>query len=81
LLGNRLSQGSGLIQLHRHPVWPELTLVAAGVLVATGVLLVVRAGHWKVGFSARYAAPAAVAESHDPWRRLDRGEDPTISDR
>jgi uncharacterized membrane protein len=81
LLGNRLSQGSGLNELHRHPVWAGLTLAAAAVLVVTGVLVAVRAGHWKVGFSARYATPAAVAESHDPWRRLDRGEDPTISDR
>ncbi len=81
LLGDRLSQGSGLIELHRHRSWAVLTLLAAVLLVLAGVVLVLRAGRWQVGMSARYAAPAAVAESNDPWRRLDRGEDPTISDR
>lgn len=81
LLGDRLAQGSGLAQLHRHPVWAGMTLLAAGLLVLCGLLVVVRAGRWQLGLSARYAAPAAVAESADPWRRLDRGEDPTVSDR
>lgn len=80
-LGGRLTQGSGLTQLHRHPVWAGVTLLAAVLLVLCGLLLAVRAGRWQVGMSARYAAPAAVAESADPWRRLDRGEDPTVSDR
>lgn len=81
LLGDRMSQSSGLPQLHRHPVWPGVTLLAAALLVLCGLLLVVRASRWQLGMSARYAAPAAVAESADPWRRLDRGEDPTVSDR
>ncbi len=81
LLGDRLSQGSGVLQVHRHPLWAESSLAAAGLLVLAGGLLAVRAGRWKVGLSARYAAPAAAAESSDPWPRLDRGEDPTVSDR
>lgn len=81
LLGDRLSQGSGLTQLHRHPVWAGLTVLAAVLLVLCGLVLVVRASRWQLGMSARYAAPAAVAQSADPWRRLDRGEDPTVSDR
>jgi hypothetical protein len=80
LLGDRLAQSSGLIQLHRHPGWAVATLLAAGVLALCGLVVVVRAGRWQLGLSARYAAPAAVAESGDPWRRLDRGEDPTVSD-
>ncbi len=81
LLGDRLAQSSGLPLLQRHPVWVVLTLLAAALLVLCGLLLAVRAGRWQLGLSARYAAPAAVAESADPWRRLDRGEDPTVSDR
>ncbi|MEO7262280.1 MAG: Trp biosynthesis-associated membrane protein [Jatrophihabitantaceae bacterium] len=81
LLGDRLAQSSGLPQLQRHPVWPGLTLLAAVLLVLCGLALVVRAGRWQLGMSSRYAAPAAAAESADPWRRLDRGEDPTVSDR
>ncbi|MEO6502686.1 MAG: Trp biosynthesis-associated membrane protein [Jatrophihabitantaceae bacterium] len=81
LLGDRLTQGSGLTRLHWHPVWAGLTLPAAVLLVLCGLLLVVRASRWQLGMSARYAAPAVVAESADPWRRLDRGEDPTVSDR
>ena len=81
LLGDRLSQSSGLPRLERHPVWPVSTLVAAVLLVVCGVLVAARAGRWQPGLSARYAAPAAAAESGDPWRRLDRGEDPTVADR
>jgi hypothetical protein len=81
LLGDRLAQSSGPAHLQRHPVWPVLTLLAAVLLVVCGSLVIARAGRWKLGLSARYAAPAAVAESGDPWRRLDRGEDPTVSDR
>jgi len=80
LLGDRLAQSAGLTELQRHPVWAALTMSAAGLLVLCGLLVVVRAGRWRFGLSARYAAPAAVAESGDPWRRLDRGEDPTVSD-
>lgn len=80
LLGDRLAQSSGLTELHRHPFWAGLTLLAAVLLVLCGLALAARASRWQLGMSARYAAPAAAAESTDPWRRLDRGEDPTVSD-
>jgi hypothetical protein len=80
LLGDRLAQSSGATQLDRHPGWAVSTLLAAVLLVLAGFVLVFRAGRWQLGLSARYAAPAVVAESGDPWRRLDRGEDPTVSD-
>jgi hypothetical protein len=81
LLGDRLAQSTGLSELHRHPVWAASTLLAAVLLLLCGLAVVARAGRWQLGLSARYAAPAAVGESGDPWRRLDRGEDPTVSDR
>jgi len=81
LLGNRLSQTTGAIRVHQYPVWPVLTLVLAAVLTVAGVAVVARAAAWMAGLSSRYAAPAEVAKSGDPWRRLDRGEDPTIPDR
>ena len=79
LLGDRLAQGSGPAELHQHPVWPVLTLLAAVLLAVCGVVVAARAGRWKLGMSARYAAPAG-RRSADPWRRLDRGEDPTVPD-
>jgi Tryptophan-associated transmembrane protein (Trp_oprn_chp) len=81
LLGDRLALSSGPSHVQRHPEWPVLALLAGVLLVLCGLVVVVRAGRWKLGLSARYAAPAAVAESGDPWRRLDRGEDPTVADR
>ena len=81
LLGDRLAQGSGTFELRQHSHWPVLTLLAAALLAVCGLVLAVRAGRWQLGMSARYAAPAAAAESGDPWRRLDRGEDPTVADR
>jgi hypothetical protein len=80
LLGNRLGMSSGLTQLHRHPVWPTLIVLAGALLVLCGLVLAVRAGRWRLGMSARYAAPGVPAESGDPWRRLDRGDDPTVPD-
>ncbi|HST49121.1 Trp biosynthesis-associated membrane protein [Jatrophihabitans sp.] len=80
LLGDRLAQSSGTFELHHHPQWAVLTLLAALLLVLAGLAVVLRAGHWRLGLSARYAAPAASAEAGDPWRRLDRGEDPTVAD-
>jgi hypothetical protein len=79
--GARFIGDGGLQQLHWHPVWAGVTLAAAVLLVLCGLLQVIRAGRWRLGMSAKYAAPAAVAESADPWRRLDRGEDPTLPDR
>jgi|GEM_PF-1911448 len=80
LLGDRLAQGSGRLGLHQQPGWPVLTLLAAVLLTGCGVAVAVRGGRWRLGMSSRYAAPAVTAESADPWRRLDRGEDPTVPD-
>lgn len=81
LLKDRLSQTTGAIGAFRHPVWPVLTMVLAAVLVLAGITVLIRGAAWKAGLSSRYAAPAEGAESGDPWRRLDRGEDPTMPDR
>lgn len=81
LLRDRLSQTTGTIDVDRHPVWPTLTLVLAAVVTLAGLAVLVRAAAWRAGLSSRYAAPAEVATSGDPWRRLDRGEDPTMPDR
>jgi hypothetical protein len=80
LLGDRLAQGSGSLGLHQRSEWPVLTLLAAVLLAGCGVVVAVRGGRWQLGMSSRYAAPAVSGESADPWRRLDRGEDPTVPD-
>lgn len=80
LLGSRLSQQSGALRVSWQPAWAWLTLLCAVLLVLAALVLLVRAGRWQVGLSARYSAPAEAAGSADPWRRMDRGEDPTISD-
>jgi uncharacterized membrane protein (TIGR02234 family) len=79
-IGARSSSQLAELRLGYHLLWPVLTVLASALLIAAGALLVVRGGRWQVGWSARYSAPAEVAKSGDPWRRLDRGEDPTISD-
>lgn len=80
LLGGRLSQRAAAFGVRHHPVWAYLTLFWSLLLVACALVLVARSGRWKVGMSAKYAAPVEAARSGDPWRSLDRGEDPTISD-
>ncbi len=80
LLGSRLSQQAGPLQVQAHPWLAWSTLLCAGLLLLAGLMLVVRAGRWQVGLSDKYNAPAESAKSYDPWRRLDRGEDPTITD-
>jgi uncharacterized membrane protein (TIGR02234 family) len=64
--------------------WPYVAVVGGVLLVAVGMVLVVRGRRW-AGLSARYEAPgtsaptAPVAEPTDAraWDALDRGEDPT----
>jgi uncharacterized membrane protein (TIGR02234 family) len=80
LLGSRLSQQSGPLRLDYRAGWPAGTVVGAVLLLVAGMLVLLRAGSWHIGLSSRYAAPAEAAKSDDPWRSLDRGEDPTISD-
>ncbi len=80
LLGSRLSQQAGALQVQSNPAGAWLSAGCSVLLVLASLTLLVRAGRWQVGLSAKYAAPVEVAKSGDPWRRLDRGEDPTISD-
>lgn len=79
LAGDRLSQPAGPLVVHGHPVWPWLALAGSACLLLAGLVLLVRSGSWRIGLSGRYAAPAEAAAGGDPWRQLDRGEDPTIS--
>jgi uncharacterized membrane protein (TIGR02234 family) len=79
LLSARLSQQSGALVLDRHPVWPWLSVLGSAVLLMAGVALVLRGGGWGSGLSGKYAAPAEAAQAPDPWRQLDRGEDPTVT--
>lgn len=80
LLGSRLGQQAGPLRLAYRTVWPIGTVLGAVLLLLAGLLVLFRAGGWHMGLSSRYAAPADAAKSDDPWRSLDRGEDPTISD-
>lgn len=80
LLGDRLHQQAGPLLVQAHPWLAWLTLLCSILLLLAGLLLVVRAGRWQVGFSAKYNVPAESVKAYDPWHRLDRGEDPTITD-
>lgn len=80
LAGDRLSQPSGRPVVQSHPVWAVLTLIGAVCLLLAGLMLLARSGGWRIGLSSRYGAPAEAAAAGDPWRQLDRGEDPTIQD-
>ncbi|MPZ60663.1 MAG: TIGR02234 family membrane protein [Propionibacteriales bacterium] len=59
--------------------WRVLVL-AGGVLAVCGGVPAAARGHRWPSMSQRYDAPSARDESHesDPWRALDRGEDPTL---
>jgi hypothetical protein len=61
--------------------WPALSLVLATVLLLCGVAVVARGRRWSHGLGQRYTPPAQAVQSDDPWRTLDRGDDPTIVDR
>jgi uncharacterized membrane protein (TIGR02234 family) len=78
LAGDRLSQQSGSLQVQLHRVWPWLAAVGSWCLLVAGLWLLLRPGDWRLGMSGRYAAPAEAAAATDPWRQLDRGEDPTM---
>ncbi|MCW2521869.1 MAG: Trp biosynthesis associated, transrane protein Oprn/Chp [Frankiales bacterium] len=81
LLGGSAKIGSAAVTDVSHPAWAVLTICAGLVSLAGAVLLVLLSGRWTSGLSSRYEAPASAAKSSDPWRSLDRGEDPTIFDR
>ena len=80
LAGDRLSQRSGSLQVQLHRVWPWLAAAGSLCLLVAGLWLLLRPGGWRLGMSGRYAAPAEAAAATDPWRQMDRGEDPTIRD-
>jgi Tryptophan-associated transmembrane protein (Trp_oprn_chp) len=59
--------------------WRATVLVGAGLGVVGGGLAAVRGHRW-AGMSTRYDAPSTPRSPHesDPWRALDRGDDPTL---
>ncbi|MEZ0093102.1 TIGR02234 family membrane protein [Streptacidiphilus sp. EB129] len=69
-----------------HSVWPWAAAVGGLLLLAAGLLVLVRGRDWP-GMSSRYEAPAKPAVTKttrnnpdspaDLWKALDRGEDPT----
>jgi uncharacterized membrane protein (TIGR02234 family) len=67
-----------------HAIWGVLSIVAALLVVAAGLLIAVLGGHWAT-MSARYeratAEPdpeqARILADRSLWNALDRGEDPT----
>jgi hypothetical protein len=81
LLGGRAKVGAAAVSHVSPPVWPILLIVCGLLSLLGAALLIARCGRWNSGLSSRYEVPAAAAGSADPWRSLDRGEDPTISDR
>jgi uncharacterized membrane protein (TIGR02234 family) len=58
--------------------WPYVALLGALLLVAAGLLIVVRGRSW-ASMSSRYDAPAQRPREGEAslWEALDRGEDPT----
>ncbi len=80
LMGGIGKTGTAAVSSHRSVAWPSLTFAFAALSLLAGLALAARGRGWKAGLSSRYAAPVEVALSADPWRSLDRGEDPTIAD-
>jgi len=78
LAGDRAGLGGHTETLSRHPVWAVFSLVCSALLAGVAGLVLVRARSWPGGLPRRYAAPSEAAAAPDPWRQLDRGEDPTI---
>lgn len=74
-----LARLGGEIAVHVN-VWWVPSLLGGVLLVAAGLLTIVRGRHWP-GMSARYDRPgAAPSTGDDPaslWKALDRGDDPT----
>lgn len=59
--------------------WRAAVLLGAVLGVLAGALGAVRGQRW-AAMSERYDAPSAAPPRHesDPWRALDRGDDPTL---
>jgi uncharacterized membrane protein (TIGR02234 family) len=81
LLGTRGSATFGVTRAQVQAAWPLITAGAGVLLTVAAIAIVLRGGRWSGGLSGRYDAPVEAAKSEDPWRTLDRGEDPTIADR
>jgi len=60
-------------------VWRVAVLLGALLGACGGALAALRGQRW-ASMSRRYDAPSAPRPAHesDPWRALDRGEDPTL---
>jgi hypothetical protein len=80
LVGDLATSGES-VHVHQVAGWPVLTAVAGLLVMLAGIAVLLRGRAWNDGLSQRYSAPAAAATSEDPWRTLDRGDDPTIADR
>jgi uncharacterized membrane protein (TIGR02234 family) len=81
LLGGRAPGTGGVIEAQTHALWPLSTVGSGLLLAATGIVISVRGSRWSGGLSSKYDAPARASRLEDPWRRMDRGDDPTITDR
>lgn len=59
--------------------WRLTVLAGATLAGAAGALALVQGPRWSA-MSSRYDAPSAPRPEHesDPWRALDRGDDPTL---
>ncbi|MDQ1731936.1 MAG: hypothetical protein QOK10_2095 [Pseudonocardiales bacterium] len=81
LLGGSAKTGTAPIAADVVLGWPLLAIAGSVLSLLGGAALVIRARRWNSGLSARYEPPAEALKSDDPWRSMDRGEDPTITDR
>ncbi|WP_433509869.1 Trp biosynthesis-associated membrane protein [Nonomuraea sp. CA-143628] len=70
-------RATGAIQWDAVPLWPVVCGLGAVLMVAGGVLAVVRGGAW-AGMSAKYTRerPETTGD-RSMWDALDRGDDPT----
>jgi hypothetical protein len=59
--------------------WRVLVLLGAVLGAVAGAMAAARGSRW-AGMSRRYDAPSQPRPEHesDPWRALDRGDDPTL---
>jgi len=80
LIGVRLAATGRVTEQHPQPAWAWLSLLCSVLLAIGAALLLARAGRWRQGLSRRHQVPAEAGQGNDPWRQLDRGEDPTIRD-
>ncbi len=68
---------TGAIQWDAVALWPVVCGLGAVLMVAGGVVAVVRGGGW-AGMSARYTRePPPPTDDRALWDALDRGDDPT----